>query len=183
MDRSSQKTILYIAFGVGLFAALMNLSSVLRVIGRVFDFFLPVIVGLIVAFILSVPMKGFENLLLRVFGKSKRPPRGKLLRGISLLLTVVSLTAVVAAVLTLTVPQISASVSSIVSTVSEKWPEWMKWLDAQGINTESLAEWAEHIDLENLAQSLFGGAGRDGMYRCGYSLLCAYGQGQPCTAG
>lgn len=64
-------------------------------------------------------MKGFENLLLRVFGKSKRPPRGKLLRGISLLLTVVSLTAVVAAVLTLTVPQISASVSSIVSTVSE----------------------------------------------------------------
>lgn len=159
MDRSSQKTILYIAFGVGLFAALMNLSSVLRVIGRVFDFFLPVIVGLIVAFILSVPMKGFENLLLRVFGKSKRPPRGKLLRGISLLLTVVSLAAVVAAVLTLTVPQISASVSSIVSTVSEKWPEWMKWLDAQGINTESLAEWAEHIDLENLAQSLFGGAG------------------------
>ena len=70
MDKQTKHILCYIAFGVGLFALLNNLGSVWAVVKTGASFLVPVFGGLLVAFILSVPMKGFENLLLRLLPKA-----------------------------------------------------------------------------------------------------------------
>ena len=70
MDKQTKRILCYIAFGVGLFALLNNLGSVWAVVKTGASFLVPVFGGLLVAFILSVPMKGFENLLLRLLPKA-----------------------------------------------------------------------------------------------------------------
>lgn len=71
MDKQTKRILCYIAFGVGLFALLNNLGSVWAVVKTGASFLVPVFGGLLVAFILSVPMKGFENLLLRLLPKDR----------------------------------------------------------------------------------------------------------------
>ncbi len=159
MSSQSKRTFAYIAFGVALFAALMNLGALWDGVRGVVAFFMPVIAGLAAAFILSVPMKGFERLICRAFRRCKRRPEGRPLHAAALLLTFASFAVVVYLVFTLTLPQLRASVMSIAEVVQERWPEWMAWLDANGFGTEALTELASSIDLEGLIEKLSGSAG------------------------
>ena len=159
MDREAKRTFAYIAFGVALFAALMNLGAVWDGVRSVLAFFLPVTAGLAAAFILSVPMKGFEGLICRALRRCKRQPKGKPLHAAALLLTFAGLAVVIYLVFTLTLPELRASLESIAGAVREHWPEWMAWLDANGVNTETLSEWASSIDMDGLIEKLSGSAG------------------------
>lgn len=62
------KSLLLITFGVVLFALLMHFSEVIKILQRGVSLTLPIMVGLILAFVLNVPMKMFE----RLFAKLKR---------------------------------------------------------------------------------------------------------------
>ena len=90
MDKKLKQALIIVAFGVGLFVALMNLGVVWQFIKNIFSMFLPILAGLIVAFILSVPMKGFENLIKKLFKKSKYEPKGKVLHLAGFFLTLIS---------------------------------------------------------------------------------------------
>ena len=85
MDNNKTKKILFlITFGVILFVGLNHLNvvwSFLFCIGRIF---LPFLVGCAVAFMLNVPVKGFEKLLSRM----KKPPKERTVTLLSLLLTI-----------------------------------------------------------------------------------------------
>ena len=56
---------LLVAFGVVLYAALMNFGHVWAALGWAVGLLTPVLAGLLAAFVLSVPMNGFEKLLRR----------------------------------------------------------------------------------------------------------------------
>ena len=63
MDKKMKQNMWLIAFGVILYVALMNFSSVLIFFEKIVSITLPLLVGFALAFMLSVPMKGFEKLL------------------------------------------------------------------------------------------------------------------------
>lgn len=63
--------------GVTLFAALMNFSAVFAFAGKVINLILPVIAGGILALFISVPMRGIEKGLERLFNKAKKRPTDK----------------------------------------------------------------------------------------------------------
>ena len=71
MDKNFKKLLILITFGVALFVALINFTTVISYAGKVFAIFLPIFVGLIIAFVLNVPMKGFENLFNKIFKKKE----------------------------------------------------------------------------------------------------------------
>ena len=119
MDKQTKRILCYIAFGVGLFALLNNLGSVWAVVKTGASFLVPVFGGLLVAFILSVPMKGFENLLLRLLPKDRRP-RETALQAAGLLLTLLSVVVVLVLAFTLVIPEIARSVRTIAEFLAER---------------------------------------------------------------
>ena len=87
-----------ISFGIGLFAVLTNLESVVGFLGAAVALVSPVVFGGLLAFILNVPMRGIEKRLNTVFA-SKRAGNDQIIRISSLFLTLLSLLLVIALVL------------------------------------------------------------------------------------
>ena len=158
MDKRLKQALIVVITGIGLYAALMNLGVVWQGVKSVFSMFLPLLAGLITAFILCVPRKSFEKLISKIFSKTKRKPQGKVLRLISLLLTFLSVVLVVVLVCTMAIPEIITSVSSIIKIIQEEWPEWVKLLNEYNIDTKHITSLISQIDFNKLTSSLTGSA-------------------------
>ena len=76
MEKETKKSLLLITFGVVLFALLMHFSEVIKILQRGVSLTLPIMVGLILAFVLNVPMKMFERLFAKL--KKKYPQLKKI---------------------------------------------------------------------------------------------------------
>lgn len=167
MDKKMKQNLILIASGVILFAAVMNINYVMTFIKDVMGLFLPLIIGFIMAFVLSVPMNGFEKLL-RKIGRKIKPKLPKKIRinvkdktisTISLLLTVCSILLVIYILGKVAVPQIVESVKSIGIMIKEKWPQWAKTLQKYNVDTAPITEWVKNLDFENLIKNVLSGAG------------------------
>ena len=158
MTKKTKQYLLLITFAIGLFAALTNFDIVLSIANKIFNLFLPLIVGLVIAFILSVPMKGFENLITKIFSKTKYKPKGKTLNIIGFVLTIVSVAFTLFIVFRLALPEIIASVQTIIDTIIKKRQKWMNILSEYNIDTKQLSNVMSNIDLASLATKLTGGA-------------------------
>ena len=120
MDKKGKQQVLLVAFGVALYAALMNLNEVAAFLTRLATLFTPVIIGLLMAFVLSVPMQGIAGRLTRLMPKTKE----KHIDLLSLLLTLLCVVIVVVLLCVLALPQLAASLKSIGTLVRENWPDW-----------------------------------------------------------
>lgn len=141
-------TFLYlITFGVVLYAALMNFTSVLLFLNKIIELIFPILLGLILAFILSVPMKGFENLLTRIFSTSRHK---YLLQRISLVLTLSCIVLVITLAFTIAIPELVASAQSIVPLVKNQWPKLVSLLNSYNIDLSQISQWFASFDLEGL---------------------------------
>ena len=107
---------LLIAFGVALYACLNNFGSVIRFFQDIGGLLLPIIGGMIVAFVLNVPVKGFETLYSRLFRKINFQPKNGPLVMLSLLSTLACIVLIVILVSTMVVPQLISSVRSVYLT-------------------------------------------------------------------
>ena len=146
---------LLVAFGVALYAGLMNLDKVWGALGWLGSLLTPILAGLLAAFVLSVPMNGFEKLLRR------RLPRAKqaLLDGLSLGLTLLVIAAVLALVLRLAVPELARSLGSIAGEVRARWPQWAQKLSDLGLDTGAVTDWFAANDWRTLLEKALTGAG------------------------
>ncbi len=142
-----------VAFGVTLFAVFMNLKPVLQFISNVLELIFPILLGLLIAFILNVPMTGFEHLLSRLFPKAKhRQPIAIL----SLLLTLASIALVLVMAFTLLVPTLISSVQSIKPLIEKNLPLVIDALNKHGFDTSKIVEWLSSLDLEPYYENLNG---------------------------
>lgn len=159
MDKKGKQSFLLVAFGVTLYAALMNLGTVVQFFKGVCDLILPVLIGFVLAFMLNVPMRGFEKRLPKLFKKSKKQPSERAIRALSLTLTLIVVVLVLALLGTLLVPQLVRSVESLYNLVLKKWPEWAQMLQEHNINTEKISEWINSLNLGQLLNNLSNSAG------------------------
>lgn len=150
MKTSLKQSILVTVLGVSLFAALMNLSAVLSVAGKLIGLILPVIVGGILALFIHVPMNGIKKLLLRFFLKCKKQPSGKVIHILSFVLTIICFVLVLALVLTLLIPEIIRSSQSLYAQVQER----IAYLGALEYDIQWLEELTSRINLEEWTQKL-----------------------------
>lgn len=151
MKGKSNQMIFYITFGVVLYAALMNFSMVLLFLQRMLDLVFPILLGLILAFMLSVPVRGFERLLTRAAFKSAHEPKAGLVRGLSLALALLCIALVLGLAFTIAIPALAESVSGIAPLVKEKWPEWVSSLEGYHIDLTRAAEWFQLSDWGKLS--------------------------------
>lgn len=158
MKQRTRERLLLIAFGVCLYAALMNLSSVFMLLNGAVRLFMPLIAGGILAFILNVPMRGIENILTRFFEGRKKKLPASMLRMLSLLLTLAAIVVVIALVVTMVIPEIVSSAQSIYMQWMEHYPAWREIMQSYHINSDWLTEFTAKLDVHSLFSGLSGGA-------------------------
>jgi len=160
MDKKTRNTVMFlIIFGVVVYASVMNLEKIwgfVLVLGRIT---LPILIGLMLAFILNVPMRAYEKMLRWLFRNSKKQPHKRLIYVVSLILAVISIALVLTLAATIAVPEFIESSKSIVALVKEKMPEFLKVLEKHNVDTSSINSWLSNVDINNLISNIGSGAG------------------------
>ena len=155
MDKKLKQQFLLVAFGVALYAALMNLGAVALFLRRFASLLTPVITGLLMAFVLSVPMLGIAKRLKRRMPQAKE----KTIDALSLALTVLCVVVAVVLLCVLALPQLAASLGSIGTLVKEHWPDWARLLSDYGVDTSELTERIAALDWKTVIDRALTGAG------------------------
>lgn len=107
--------LLLLVFAVALIIyGVFNLDTVGDFIGYVVGLLQPFLIGVVIAFILNVPLRLFEQ---RIFSKIDNPRFKKIERGLSILLSIVLVWAVLAIVVSVVLPQLASSVSMFIAAV------------------------------------------------------------------
>lgn len=104
-----------IAFGVILYAMVMNLDRVGSALAWALSVFSSILLGLIIALILDVPMHGFQRLMRRIDRKNRMSV--KLRDGIALTLAVICVPILLFILLRFIIPQFISAVENVVSIV------------------------------------------------------------------
>ena len=157
MDKKLKNSLILVGFGVALYAALMNLGPFIRFFKGLVGLCLPLAIGFVLAFILNVPMRAIENRLKKLSSGWKRSPGKKLLRLISLFITLLCVLLVIVLLCTLIIPELIESGISLYELVQEKWPEWMAAIESYDFIWVN--EWLSGIDLKAILVELTSGAG------------------------
>ena len=160
MDKNLKKTIMMlIAFAIVFFAVVMNISKVWNFVSGVVQMILPIFVGLLIAFVLNVPMRAFQRLYNWMFRKCKKKPSNKLISVLSLFSTLLCLVLVVSIVAVLAIPEIIESAKSIYALLKQKIPQLMSLLEKYNIDTSKIREWISAFDVNGLMSKITSGAG------------------------
>lgn len=157
MDKKLKNSLIVVTFAIVLFTALMNFGPVLAFFKKLTGLALPLLIGFVLAFVINVPMRGIENLLKKMFEGKKKAPGKKLIRLVSLLLTLILLALVVVLICTLVIPELVESAMSLYDLVMEKWPEWMETI--RSYDFVWVNQWLENVDVSSILSGLGDGAG------------------------
>lgn len=155
MDKKFRQQLCLVAFGVVLFTALNHLSYVAAFLTRCAEMLGPALTGLLLAFVLSIPMQGIAVRLARRFPALSE----KRVDLISLTLTLLLVAAAIALVCVLAIPQLTSSVKSAVELVRAQWPAWAAQLQGYGIDTAALTEQLAALDWQSALSQALSGAG------------------------
>ena len=140
MKKKTKRSLMLITFGVVLYVGLMNFTQVTAFLSNIFSMTLPLVLGGVLAFVLSVPMNAFAKLIKILSEKMKISPKQKVIDGISLFLTVISILLVLALVSGLVIPELVTSVKAVAVLIQDKWPEWANQLKEYNIDTTAIWE-------------------------------------------
>ena len=142
-----------IAFGVILFAAVMNLDRVGMALSWLLNLLSPILMGLIFALVLYVPMHGFERILSRI-DRHDRMPR-KLESALSLLFTAIAVPMVLFVLMRFIIPQFISAVTNMISIVESNRSTIVDFVSRIGMDptlvNEKIAELGAWIKA-NIAQ-------------------------------
>jgi len=157
MTERTKENLLVTAFGVGLFAALMNLPAVLDFGKRIVDLVLPIVAGGILALFVNVPVNGIEKRLRKRLQSGKRPLSDKALHAVSFGLTLLLILLILFVVLTMLAPEIVRSSQRLYAQIKASVPGWLAYLDGHGIDAQWLENLLAGIDPERAGQHLSAG--------------------------
>ncbi len=152
MDKRLRQNIILVVTGVCLYAALMNLSSVISALSSFIGVILPIIVGAIIALFLSVPVNGMQKRLAKWTSKSNKKPSDKALRRISFVIVLLLIIFVIAFVFTLLIPELTKSLKAIYYMLEQRIPEWVAYLEGIGVSSSYLENLVDKLDLSSLFQ-------------------------------
>ncbi len=157
MEKNARRILGYIFFGVVLYAALNHLEFVLMVGRKAVHLVSPLVTGLILAFVLHVPVNLLTVQIEKLFLQWKRKPSHKAVEVLVLLLTLLIIVLILLLACTITIPRLLLSFRSIYEKLSVRLPKWIsaledtEWYTALGLNG-----WLETLDIQKLLEPLKG---------------------------
>ena len=146
--------LLFVAVVAIIFVVLFNFYSVWGVLGKAVSMLSPLIVGCCIAFILIVPMRAFEKLIVRMQRKAKYKLKPRAIEFISLILTLIAVVLLIFIVSIVVFPRIADSVVSLYNTVMQSYPKLLAQIEELGFDTSFISEWIEKMNIEKVVQTL-----------------------------
>ena len=135
--------------------AVFNYKIFIDFISFIIKLFLPLIVGIAIAFIINVPMKQIER---KVFNIDKRKHK-KMIRVISLVLSIVIIFGVIGLILFLVIPELISAINLVGQTI----PKDFTWVNdiANKLSDlyPSLEQYIKEIDTKSLIETSINSAG------------------------
>ena len=168
-----------------IFLGVQNIRVLMNAVSYCFDLISPLLVGLVLAFVLNVPMRYFE---LKVFTSKKMPYNLRLL--FSCLLSLLIIIGILAGVVWLVIPELVDALTVIVETVIESinrlsdmsqaevaelpFGKYLLEIDWNGL-LEKLQTWLQNEggNIVNTAFGTIGSVPRSSMRRRGASIMGA----------
>ena len=151
ISRATMKKLMaLIAFAVLLLVGVQHLREVMAAAGVLWGIVSPLTIGLALAFVLNVPMRGVENLLPRARKpkKGKKEPSKGAVRVAALLGTFVLLVIVLALLVLVIVPQLVESVKGLVGPVRTAFTKAVKWGETQFAAYPEIAAWLNSFTVD-----------------------------------
>lgn len=140
MDNDFKKLIILITYGVVLFLGLLHIDKILQFIPYIMSMFIPIFIGIMMAFVLNVPMKVIEG------GLHKRTKlKAKTLRLLSLMLSIVVIFVIFFTAICFVIPEFISSIIKLIPLIQEKLPLIFENLDSIGIDVRALNEQINEI--------------------------------------
>jgi len=167
MGKEQTKKIIWLmCVGAALLAAALHVEQIGGLLFHLWGMILPVVVGAVMAFVLNVPMRGFEGLLARLNRKKQRLSENRI-RFISMWLTLISLLLVIVFVAILAIPEVIASLKSLFTGIQQAIPGIIAfaeehidsdWLTEEVFNLDALQEALSDENIKNMIVSITNGA-------------------------
>lgn len=110
--------------GVLLFVILMNLSTIGNILGRVFQYFSPVVIGCVLAYVMEPFIMRLQKGLFRKIKKKK------LNRLLSVVLTLAIAIVLLTVILVSLIPQLIGSITTLLSNFDTYLEQLQKWLES-----------------------------------------------------
>ena len=153
MDTKIKRPIAYMLIFSIFLAIAFHLDKLTVFISYLINITFPLLIGAVLAFVLNVPMRGFEKLL-RKCDKKNKMKDGAIL-GISLTLTFISVLLLIALVIVIMVPSLVSSVKQMYETLRDQLPNIIKTFKGYGLD----AKWLESVLAEQDWQKWLGVVG------------------------
>ncbi len=145
------KQVLIIALSsVTLFVALWNFNTVASIAASLLSYITPLFAGACVAFVLNVPMRGFEKFFAFLQRKCHLKTRHTLNTYISLILTVAIIAGAVALFVNYMAPDITQSAVAIADSVEENYPKIRDFLITHGFELQEVEAFFKDFKVERL---------------------------------
>ena len=146
LDRATMKKLMaLIAFAVILLVAVQRFEVVVGTLLFLLNVLTPFLAGAAIAFVLNVPMSFLERKAL--FQLKKYKLGRKLLRPLSLLLTIVLVLLVILVVMLVVIPQLTATVAGLGGTISSFIRRLLAWAQETFENNPQIEEWIAELTV------------------------------------
>lgn len=155
MDQNFKQKIILIIVTMILLVVALNIKTVLSILLSLFTLLLPIFIGMIFAFILSVPMKAIENKIASI----RKKEIDKKTSIIAFFLTILLLISVIAIVLIIVIPELSISISELSRNIKQELPNILNFLRDYNFDVNALEDLIKNLDFEKIFNSLTSSTG------------------------
>lgn len=147
-DKPARTVMLLILFGVVLNAAVQNLNVVGRALDVLLGVISPLLLGLMLAFLLTIPVNLLEKRLIKPRGKRALKLQNRMQRPLSILVSVVLVLAVLVAVSGIIGPQLVEAIG-LVLTQLPGWVEQVRAFVLDFVDTQpELVNWVNSLSID-----------------------------------
>ena len=158
LDRDNLKKIRgLILFTIFVLVALWNYELVFDGIKFVWGVISPFVLGGVIAFIVNIPMRFFEEKLFDNAKTKKKKWAEKLARPLSLILALLLIIGIIATVVLIVIPELGNTLLNLGKTMQDFIPKAQTWAIQTFEDNQEIAKWIADIDFkwnEILAQGL-----------------------------
>ncbi len=144
-----------ILFAIVAYVVIQNPSKILWIVQFLWSVIFPFALGLIIAYILNIPMMSIERRLFKTRFRVIKNADGterhidkKYVRPLGILITFILLIAVLSGILLIIIPQTSATTVELVRTANAFFPRAQKWILARFAYNESVREFINSVNFD-----------------------------------
>lgn len=149
LDKQTLKKIRgLILFTIFVLVALWNYELVFDGIKFVWGVIFPFVLGGVIAFIVNIPMRFFEEKIFNKAKKTKKKWAEKLARPLSLIITLLAIVGVIATVVLVVVPELGNTFLNLGKTIQDFIPKAQDWAIKTFEDNQEIAKWISEINFK-----------------------------------